>query len=169
MVKIQMATSVFAMASARKICGMDQCAFSRSARQISEAATTKPEFWMFSAPITRLSSVFGVRLWISANSGTTKKPVNRPMPTRSTAIRQLPGCAMKPAMSRFAAVAMPWRAKYRSNRNALMPNAPSGTRPISTVRAESFSHSIEPMPVPMENSASTNTYSVLPPPRLSGA
>ncbi len=41
--------------------------------------------------ITRDSSPLGVRLWISANSGTTKKPANRPMPTRSTTMRQLPG------------------------------------------------------------------------------
>ena len=36
-----------------------------------------------------------------------------------------------------------------------MPNAPSGTRPISTVRAESFSHRIEPTPVAIENTASS--------------
>ena len=41
----------------------------------------KPEFWMFSAANTRDICAFGVRLWISANSGTTKMPVNRPMPT----------------------------------------------------------------------------------------
>ena len=33
--------------------------------------------------ITRDSSCFGVRLWISANSGTTKKPANRPIRVRS--------------------------------------------------------------------------------------
>ena len=54
--------------------------------------------------------------------------------------------------------------------NALMPNAPSGTRPISTVRADSFSHSSEPTPVPIENSASAKMYSVvLSPPRLTSA
>ena len=38
--------------------------------------------------------------------------------------------------------------------NALTPNAPSGTSPISTVRADNFSHSSEPTPVPIENNAS---------------
>jgi len=84
-------------------------------------------------------------------------------------MRQLPSARRKPATSSPLAVATPVRAKYRSNRNALMPKAPSGTRPISTVRADSFSHSIEPVPVPTENSASANTYSVLPPPRCATA
>ena len=112
-------------------------------------------FWMFMPAITRDSSLRGVRLWISANSGTTKKPVNRPMPVRSSMIRQLPGCVEEaaPATARAPAPA-PGRAKYRSSRKALTPNAPSGTRPISTVRPDSFSHSIEPMPTPTENSAS---------------
>ena len=35
------------------------------------ASTMKPAFWMFMPAITRESSPFGVRLWISANSGTT--------------------------------------------------------------------------------------------------
>ena len=65
--------------------------------------------------------------------------------------------------------AAPVRAKYRSIMKALMPNAPSGTRPISTVRADSFSHSTEPTPVPMENSASAKMYSVSLPPRFSTA
>ena len=121
---------------------------------MTAASTMKPEFWMFSAANTRDISDFGVRLWISANSGTTKKPVNRPMPSRSMMMRVLPGCCTNCASERPCTVAVPARAKYRSSRNALMPNAPSGTRPISTVRADSFSHSNEPTPVPMENSAS---------------
>lgn len=102
---------------------------------------------------TRDISEAGVRLWISANSGTTKKPANMPMPSRSITIRVLPGWDRKPATSRPTSGAAPERAKYRSSRNALMPNAPSGTRPISTVRADSFSHSSEPVPVPIENRA----------------
>ena len=50
-----------------------------------------------------------------------------------------------------------------------MPNAPSGTRPISTVRADSFSHSIEPTPVPIENTASNKMYAISSPPRFSRA
>jgi len=39
----------------------------------------------------------------------------------------------------------------RSSMNALMPNAPSGTRPISPVRPDSFSPSSEPMPICWQN------------------
>ena len=52
---------------------------------------------------------------------------------------------------------------------ALIPIAPSGTRPISTVRADSFSHSSEPTPTPIENTASANTYNVGVPPRCVSA
>ncbi|MNM80620.1 hypothetical protein D3C81_925920 [compost metagenome] len=68
-------------------------------------------------------------------------------------IRQLPGCCRKLRPFKPLIVTVPVRAKYRSSRNALMPNAPSGTRPISTMRPDSFSHSSEPTPVPSENSA----------------
>ncbi|MNM25259.1 hypothetical protein D3C81_357020 [compost metagenome] len=121
---------------------------------------------MLSAANTRDISDFGVRLWINANSGTTKKPVNRPMPSRSTMMRMLPAWCTNWVTDRPCAVASPARAKYRSSRNAVMPNAPSGTRPISTVRADSFSHSSEPTPVPTENSASAKMYRVGSPPRL---
>ncbi len=124
---------------------------------------------MFSAANTRDICAFGVRLWISANSGTTNTPVNRPMPIRSMTMRTLPGCCRKASTPRFCTVASPVRAKYRSSRKAVMPKAPSGTRPISTVRADSFSHSSEPTPVPTENSASANRYSLGSPPRLTNA
>ena len=52
---------------------------------------------------------------------------------------------------------------------ALMPSAPSGTSPISTVRADSFSHSSEPTPTPTENSARAKMYSSCAPPRLTSA
>src|SRR5207245_4817641 len=45
-------------------------------------------------------------------------------------------------------------AKYKSMENTLMPIAPSGTRPISTCRFDSTSHSSEPMPMPTENTTS---------------
>jgi hypothetical protein len=126
------------------------------------AATMKTAFWMFMPAITRDSSSRGVRLWISANSGTTKKPENRPMPARSSTMRHAAGLRRKPPTSRPGA-APP--GEVQVSRKALMPNAPSGTRPISTVRADSFSHSSEPTPVPIENTASANTYSVGVPPR----
>ncbi len=84
-------------------------------------------------------------------------------------IRQLPSMATKAATSRPEAIAMPGRAKYRSTQKAVMPKAPSGTRPISTVRRDSFSHSSEPTPVPTENSTKQNRYKVLPPPRCNSA
>ena len=121
---------------------------------------------MFSAANTRDICAFGVRLWISANSGTTKMPVNRPMPIRSMTMRRLPGCCRKVPTVSPCTAASPLRAKYRSSRNAVMPNAPSGTRPISTVRADSFSHSSEPTPVPTENRARAKMYRVGSPPRL---
>ena len=37
-----------------------------------------------------------------------------------------------------------------------MPKAPSGTRPISTWRRDSVSHSSEPMPMPTENTTSNS-------------
>ena len=85
------------------------------------------------------------------------------MPARSSTIRHAPGCAMKPETSSpCAAIA---GASARCAMHALMPIAPSGTRPISTVRAESFSHNSEPTPTPIENTASANTYSVCVPPK----
>ena len=159
-VKIQIATTALAIASARNICGLLQPSPRCRARPASAASTMKPEFWMFSAANTRAICEACVRLWINANSGTTKMPVNRPIPSRSTMRRTLPGWRRNCARSNPPTGARPGRAKYRSSRNALMPNAPTGTRPISTVRPDSFSHSSEPTPVPMENSASANTYSV---------
>ena len=156
-VKIQMATAALAMASARNICGLVQSSPRWRARPVKAASTMKPEFWMFSAANTRAISEARVRLWISANSGTTKMPVNRPMPTRSMMMRTLPGWRTNCARSSPPTGARPGRAKYRSSRKAVMPAAPTGTRPISTVRPDSFSHSSEPMPVPMENSASAAT------------
>ena len=168
-VKIQIATSALAIASARNTCGMDQPRYRCTTMPSAAASTISAAFWMFMPAITRDISLRGVRLWISANSGTTKKPANRPMPTRSMIIRPLPGCAAKPATPSPVTGARPLRAKYRSSMNALMPNAPSGTRPISTVRADNFSHSSDPTPVPTENSASAKRYSVWAPPRLTSA
>ncbi|MNW10565.1 hypothetical protein D3C71_2078100 [compost metagenome] len=84
-------------------------------------------------------------------------------------IRHEPALRTNAATSSPVAVAAPVRAKYRSIMKALMPNAPSGTRPISTVRADSRSHSIEPTPVPIENSARAKMYNVGSPPRLVSA
>src|SRR5579871_3851532 len=47
-------------------------------------------------------------------------------------------------------------AKYRSIAKTDMPIEPNGTRPISTLCPESFSHIREPMPMPTENTASSN-------------
>ena len=169
MLKIHTATSALAIASARNSCGMLQPSSRCRAMPATAAATMNSAFWMFMPAITRASSARGVRLWISANSGTTKKPVNRPMPVRSTITRQLPAASMNSPTDMPVASAPDGRAKYRSSMNALTPNAPSGTRPISTVRPDSFSHSSEPTPTPIENSASAKMYSDAVPPRFTSA
>ncbi len=180
MLKIQIATTALAMASARNTCGMLSPGIgTRTPNNVSccicsamptiAAMTMNIEFWMLSPAMTRDSSALGVRLWISANSGTTNRPVHRPMPTKSSMIRQLPAWCTNWPMPSPACSAPPGRAKYRSSMNALMPNAPSGTRPISTVRPDSFSHSSEPVPVPIENSARAKMYRSCAPPRLSSA
>ena len=56
-------------------------------------------------------------------------------------------------------------AKARSRANSVMPIEPSGTRPSSTRRAESFSHSSEPTPMPKVNVASSRVTAVSLPPR----
>ncbi len=45
-----------------------------------------------------------------------------------------------------------------------MPIDPNGTRPISTMRPESFSHSTEPRPMPIENTASSSVTTFWSPP-----
>jgi hypothetical protein len=45
-----------------------------------------------------------------------------------------------------------------------MPIEPKGTRPISTLRRLSNSHSSAPRPVPTENSASIRVYTGVAPP-----
>ena len=52
-------------------------------------------------------------------------------------------------------------AKYRSIANTVMPIEPNGTRPISTLCPDSRSHSSEPTPMPIENSASSSVYDML--------
>ena len=84
-------------------------------------------------------------------------------------VRQPPGCCRNPATSSPLTPAAPGLASDRSSMKAVMPNAPSGTSPISTVRADSFSHSIDPTPVPIENIASAKIYKVADPPRLTSA
>ena len=71
-------------------------------------------------------------------------------------MRKLPGWLMNSAAPIPATGARPLRAKYRSMQKMVMPRAPIGTSPISTVRADSFSHNNEPMPVPTDTSARHN-------------
>ena len=126
------------------------------------ASTMKTAFWMFMPAITRDSSSLRraaldqreQRHHEEAGEQADADQVERRSASCPAARRN---CRRRPARATGAA---PLRAKYRSSRKALMPNAPSGTRPISTVRADSFSHSSEPTPVPIENSASAKMYSV---------
>lgn len=56
----------------------------------------------------------------------------------------------EPAMA-FDAVGMPPECHHSSRPNTVRPKEPKGTRPISTLRPESFSQSIEPRAIPTEN------------------
>ena len=56
---------------------------------------------------------------------------------------------------------MPRLAKYRSIANSVRPIEPNGTRPISTLRPDSRSHSSEPTPMPTEKIASSSVDDVL--------
>ena len=71
MLKIHAATRMLAMPSAKNSCGMLQPNHCCKATPPSAASTMNTAFWMFIPAITRDSSSRGVRLWISANSGTT--------------------------------------------------------------------------------------------------
>src|SRR3546814_19579383 len=81
-VKIQIATSAFATASARNTCGIVQPSQRCTPSADSDASTMKHEFWMLSAAKVRDITDFAERDWLDANSGTTKKPGNRPIRTR---------------------------------------------------------------------------------------
>ncbi|MNL23892.1 hypothetical protein D3C87_1453020 [compost metagenome] len=63
----------------------------------------------------------------------------------------------------------PWVARYRSTANTVMPMEPNGTRPISTVRPDSRSHSRDPTPMPIENIASSSVTTFWSPPSTSRA
>ncbi len=57
-------------------------------------------------------------------------------------------------------------AKYRSMAKIVMPIDPKGTSPISTRRPDSLSHASEPMPMPIENTASRSVTTDSLPPRF---
>src|SRR3546814_9595954 len=64
-VKIQIATSAFATASARNTCGIVQPSKRCTPSADSDASTMKPELWMLSAAKGRDISDFGERDWRS--------------------------------------------------------------------------------------------------------
>ena len=66
---------------------------------------------MLFAAITRERRVGSERVWISANSGTMKKPENTAISPRSSSTRHAPGCAANSRHGRFAAVAASGHAK----------------------------------------------------------
>ncbi len=86
--------------------------------------------------------------------GTLYRPANRLSSARSSITRQCAPWSKKADKPMISAAGRPRDAKYRSIENTLMPMAPSGTRPISTWRRESTSHSSDPMPMPIENTTS---------------
>ncbi len=82
-------------------------------------------------------------------------------------MRQLPVLCRNASQSSPRTDTMPCRAKYKSTPNAVSPNAPSGTRPISTRRPDIRSHSSAPAPVPIENKVNTNVLTEPSPPSVS--
>jgi hypothetical protein len=121
------------------------------------APTMNSAFRMFMPAIVRETCFGSQRVWISANSGTMKKPPNTPISTRSATMRRLPGSASSANASTVAVFVYARLAKYRSMPNTDSPIEPNGTSPISTLRPESFSQSSEPMPIPSENTVSSST------------
>ena len=110
------------------------------------------------------------RIWISAYIGTLYRPANSASSARSAMTRQFWPSAMNcVSVSAVSGWARPREAKYRSIENTLMPKAPKGTRPISTWRRESVSHSSEPVAMPIENTTSSSEATCSLPPSTSFA
>lgn len=84
------ATTALRMAVASSSCGTlrPRC---KSAMARIAATTMKAALRMLLAAITRDRRSRGVRCWISANSGTVKKPPETPMASKSTQMRRFPG------------------------------------------------------------------------------
>ncbi|MNT69413.1 hypothetical protein D3C72_2077330 [compost metagenome] len=55
---------------------------------------------------------------------------------------------------------IPPECHHNSKPNTVRPNDPKGTNPISTLRPESFSQSIEPRAMPTENTVRINVTTV---------
>jgi hypothetical protein len=55
---------------------------------------------------------------------------------------------------------IPPECHHSSKPNTVRPNEPNGTRPISTLRPDSFSHSIEPSAIPTENTVRISVTTV---------
>lgn len=63
---------------------------------------------------------------------------------------------MKFLISAFIKGVNPIKAKQRSTPKIIIPNAPNGTKPISTLESLSFSHNNEPTTIPIEKMVKNN-------------
>ena len=86
---------------ARNICGIVAPSLS-STIATSADATMNSAFMMFMPAIVRDTWRGSQRVWISANSGTMKKPPNTPISTMSARMRSTPAWCSRPAMSTAA-------------------------------------------------------------------
>ena len=162
------ATAAFISAVTKNSCGMVSPAASRPVAA-SEATTMNTALRMLLAATMRATCERSARDWISAYSGTEYSPAERASSARSATIRQAPGAARNCASVPLAIGAKAAEARNRSMANTVMPIEPSGTRPISTRRRDSFSQASEPAPMPSENTASRKVTTPSPPPRTSRA
>ena len=148
------ATTALSSPVTRKTSGMLRPAPS-SRPAPSELTMMNNAFRMLLAAMMRARCEAGLRSWISAYIGTLNRPTNSDSRPRSAMTRQCAGCAKNCDSVISGPSGNARDAKYRSTANTLMPMAPSGTRPISTWRRLSTSHSSAPMPTPTENTTSS--------------
>ena len=158
------ATAALKTAVTSRSCGIVRPPTFSSSTPTTAAATMNSALRMLFAAITRERCDGAVRVWISANSGTMKKPEKIAMPPRSNSTRHAPSCARNSRHGIADVAAAAGHAKYRSTPNSVMPIEPNGTRPISTLCPDSFSHSSEPTATPMEKTVSSSVNTVGSPP-----
>ena len=142
------------MPTSRNTCGMLAPAPSKAPAS-TELAIMNSALRMLFAAMMRARCVGCARSWISAYIGTEYRPANSDSSARSAMTRQCAARARNCPTVSVAEAGRPRAAKKRSTANTVMPMAPSGTRPMSTCRRDSISHSREPVAMPTENTTSS--------------
>ena len=153
----------------RKSCGIDEPGREQRRSRAPADATMNSAFRMLLAAMIRercdgLASAPGS----ARRAARCRSRRTAPISTRSAATRQCAGLGEERRRARRAeSRAGPRLASHRSSANSVRPIEPNGTRPSSTLRPDSRSHSSEPTPMPTENSASRNVTTCSSPPRTS--